>query len=143
MPIDLTEFAEDINGAFDAGNPVAFGYIGLDDAPHVSYRGSIQVLEAGDRMALWARNPDGGLVAALPTRPLVSLAFMSLPSVLLMFRGRARLAPELNDVVYAAMPQGERDRDPDRKGIAVAIDVELAEGRRRGAPRNERFRIAA
>ena len=47
----------------------------------------------------------------------------------LSIRGRARVAPELNDEVYAAMPQAERDQDADRGGwILVDVDSVIAFG---------------
>jgi hypothetical protein len=42
----------------------------------------------------------------------------------LSIKGRARLAPEVNDVVYGRMIAGEKAQDPDRKGIAMVIDVD-------------------
>jgi hypothetical protein len=38
--------------------------------------------------------------------------------------GRARVAPELNGGVWAAMIEGERRQDPERKGVAVVIEVD-------------------
>jgi hypothetical protein len=46
----------------------------------------------------------------------------------LAVRGRARVDPSANDAVYAAMIEGERGQDPERKGVAVLIDVEHIAG---------------
>lgn len=46
----------------------------------------------------------------------------------LSIKGRARVAPELDDVVYARMIERERGQDPERKGVAVVIDVDRIEG---------------
>ena len=46
------------------------------------------------------------------------------PRRLLTFKGRARLDPSVNETVYGNSPKGERDRDPDRKGVALIIDLD-------------------
>ena len=48
--------------------------------------------------------------------------------MLLSIRGRARVDPSADDAVYAGMIEGERGQDPDRKGVAVVIDVESVRG---------------
>lgn len=45
--------------------------------------------------------------------------------------GRARVAGELNDEVYGAIIERERQQDPGRKGIAVIVDVDSVVGRGR------------
>src|ERR1700730_18687637 len=55
-----------INGAFAARNFVVLGYVGDEGAPHLSFRGSTQVF-GPDQLAIWVRNPDGGLVRAVRT----------------------------------------------------------------------------
>ena len=52
----------------------------------------------------------------------------------LAFRGRAHVDPSENDAVYAGAPEGERQQDPDRKGVAVIIDVERVQGFRADGP---------
>jgi hypothetical protein len=46
----------------------------------------------------------------------------------LTFQGRARVEPSANDDVYANMIDGEKAQDPERKGVAVIIDVESVNG---------------
>ena len=43
-------------------------------------------------------------------------------------QGRARVEPSANDDVYANMIDGEKAQDPERKGVAVIIDVESVNG---------------
>jgi hypothetical protein len=122
------EISEAINGAFEARNFVVLGYIGDDEAPHLSFRGSTQVF-GPDQLAIWVRNPDGGLVRAIRTRPQVTLLYRSSePRRLLTFIGRARVDPRANDVVYANSHPAERDRDPQKKGVALIIDLEEVSG---------------
>src|SRR5215510_3709281 len=82
---------EAINGAFATRNFVVLGYVGDDDAPHLSFRGSTQVF-GPDQLAIWVRNPDGGFVRALRSRPKVSLLYRSSePRRILTLVGRARV----------------------------------------------------
>jgi hypothetical protein len=119
---------EAINGAFAARNFVVLGYVGDDGAPHLSFRGSTQVF-ASDQLAIWVRNPDGGLVRSVRTRPKVSLLYRSSePRRVLTFVGRARVEPGANDAVYAAAHPAERDRDPEKKGVALIVDLDEVTG---------------
>jgi hypothetical protein len=96
----------------------------------VSFRGSTQVLGPTE-LALWARERDSGLAEAIVNRPRVSLVYYGPGGpgpMFLSIEGRARVAPELNGRVWAAMIDGERQRDPERQGIAVVIDVDSVAG---------------
>ena len=102
-------------------HPIVLGYVGDDGAPHLSYRGSTQVF-GKNQLAIWVRNPDAGLPKAVRNHPQVTLLYSSAePRRLLTFKGRARLDPSVNETVYGNSPKGERDRDPDRKGVARYI----------------------
>jgi hypothetical protein len=46
----------------------------------------------------------------------------------LSIEGRARVAPEINDEVWAAIIDGERQQDPERNGVAVLIEVDSVTG---------------
>ncbi len=117
-----------IDGAFEARNPIVLGYVGDDEAPHLSFRGSTQVF-GPDRVAIWVRNADGGFVRAIRTRPRVTLLYRSSePRRVLTLSGRARIEPSANDTVYEKAHPAERDRDPDRKGVAVVIDLDEVTG---------------
>jgi Pyridoxamine 5'-phosphate oxidase len=118
------EIRQAVNGAFESRNPVVLGYVGDDGAPHLSFRGSTQVL-GKDQLAVWVRNPDAGLPKAIRNHPRVTLLYRSSePRRLLTFKGRARIDPSANDIVYASSPKGERDRDPEKKGVALIIDLD-------------------
>ncbi len=113
-----------IDGAFAARNIVVIGYVGDDGAPNLSFRGSTQVFSA-DQLAVWVRKRDGGLAAAIRSRPRVTLLYRSAePRRVLTFKGRARVEESANDTVYANSPQAERDRDPEKKGVALVIDLD-------------------
>jgi hypothetical protein len=102
-----------------------------DLSPAVSFRGSTQV-HGSTELALWARKRDSGLVAAISERPKVSLVYYGGPDgpgpMFLSIQGRAHAAPEINDQVWEAMIEGERQQDPDRNGVAVVIEVDSVTG---------------
>ena len=82
-------------------------------------------------LALWARKPDSGLATAIATEPRVSLVYYGPDGpgpMYLAIEGRARIAPEVNDQVWAAMIDGERQQDPERQGVAVVIEVDSVTG---------------
>jgi hypothetical protein len=125
--LNLTEeIAEAIDGAAERGPALVLGYVADDGTASLSFRGSTQVYSK-DQLAIWVRKRDDGLAKAIQARPGVSLIYFSRDTpgpAYLSIRGRARLAPELNDVVYERMIAGEQAQDPERKGIAVVIDVD-------------------
>jgi len=122
------DIKEAINNAFAARNFVVLGYVGDDGAPHLSFRGSTQVF-GPDQLAIWVRNPEGGFVRALRSHPKVSLLYRSSePRRILTLAGRARVEAGANDVVYTNAHPAERDRDPEKKGVAVIVDLDEVSG---------------
>src|ERR1700735_1321026 len=125
--VNLTgEIAEAVDGALLRGPALVLGYVADDGTPSLSFRGSTQVYSS-DQLALWARKPTEGLTQAIATRPNVSLIYFSRDTpgpAYLSIKGRARLAPEINDVVYERMVEIEQGQDPERKGVAILIDVD-------------------
>jgi Pyridoxamine 5'-phosphate oxidase len=131
-PLDLTgEIATAIDGAALRGATLALAYVRDDLSPAVSFRGSTHV-HSTTELALWARKRDSGLAAAIAERPRVSLVYYGGPDgpgpMFLSIEGRARLAPEINDEVWAAIIDGERQQDPERNGVAVLIEVDTITG---------------
>ncbi|MFZ0041274.1 MAG: pyridoxamine 5'-phosphate oxidase family protein [Solirubrobacteraceae bacterium] len=131
-PLDLTgDIAAAIDGAALRGATLALAYVRADLSPGVSFRGSTHV-HGPTELALWARKRDSGLVEAIAERPRVSLVYYGGPDgpgpMFLSIEGRARVAPELNDEVWSAIIEGERKQDPERKGVAVLIEVDSVAG---------------
>jgi len=131
--IDLTvlEIPEAINGAYDRGNPIVVGYTDDEGRPSLSVRGSVHV-HSSTQIALWARSATGGMVEAIASRPEVSLLFFGSsdagPRMLLSVLGRARVDASANDEVYNAIIPSERNHDPEKKGVAVIVDVHKVSG---------------
>jgi hypothetical protein len=131
-PLDLTgQIAAAIDGAALRGATVALAYVRDDLSPAVSFRGSTHV-HGPTELALWARKRDSGLAEAIAERPRVSLVYYGGPDgpgpMFLSMEGRARVAPELDDEVWAAIIEGERQQDPERNGVAVLIEVDTITG---------------
>jgi hypothetical protein len=130
--IDLPdEFRERLSSALVDGFPVVVGSVGDDGVPHLSFYGTTQVFDR-DHLALWARDPDGGLVTRIATNPHVALVYRnSRERVTWFFDGIARRdeEPDVRRRVYDASPLLERDQDPDRAGVAVVVELTRVRGR--------------
>ena len=130
-PVNLTgEIAAAIDGAVLRGHPLAVSFVRDDGSPSVSFRGGMYVRGA-NQLAIWVRKRDSGLAAAIVERPRVSLVFLEREGPgarYLAIEGRARLAPELDQEVYDAIVEPERQQDPERQGVAVLVDVDSVTG---------------
>ena len=131
LPLELNdEIAASVGGAYEAGIPVMIAYVDGQGYPHMSLRGTAQVL-GPQELAVWARNPDGGLPTALVERPHVSLFYRD-PArrQTYVFYGRARIATdkETRTAVFENSPQRERESDPEQGGVAIVVDVDRVEG---------------
>jgi hypothetical protein len=129
--LDLTsDIAAAVDGAAARGRTLVLGYIGDDGYPAISFRGSTQV-HGPEQLAIWARKPDEGFAKAIADRPQVSLLYYSPDGPgpkFLSFQGRARVEPSANDEVYSNSLEGEQAQDPERKGVAVIVDIDSVNG---------------
>jgi hypothetical protein len=126
------EMKEAVNAAFGTGKPVAMAYVDADGAPQLSYRGSTQAY-SDTQLAIWVRDAQGGALEATRKNPAVALIYGNFdPSgrAFMIFRGRARRddSAEVRRHVYENSHEFERNRDKDRKGVAVIIDIDSVEG---------------
>jgi len=81
---------------------------------------------------LWVRNPQGDLIQGIARNPNVAIFYAQLSSrTFVRMRGRARVAEtaEERTRVFEGMHPFEQSGDPDRKGIAIVIDLDSAAGR--------------
>ena len=134
-PIALTDaHAELLAGALQNGTPVIVGYVDADGKPHLSYRATVQVLSP-DRLSMWIRDPQGGLVRALAANPHLSCFYSDRSAgVTLQFHGRGHVETDeaVRDRTYDESPRAERDMDWRKEGVAVVVDLDRVEGRDAG-----------
>ena len=128
LPLELDdEIREAIASAFDNGNIVTVAYNGDDGWPRVSRRGSTQVT-GPQQLAIWLRKRDDGVAKAMGSRPEVTLFYLDLADrgVVYTFYGLGIVPddPVVNDQVWAATPQREQAQDPDRRGVALIVELQ-------------------
>jgi hypothetical protein len=126
----LTQEIKDlVDHALTSGNPMLLGVVDADNRPVLSFRGSTAVY-SDDQLGLWVRNTLGGTIEAIKRNPHVALMYRSATTPMLQFQGRARIATDEADRnrVFDASPERERNMDPDRKGIAVIVDLDRVSG---------------
>jgi hypothetical protein len=130
MPLVLTpEIKELVNNGLASGNPLLLAVVTQDNKPSLSFRGSTQVY-SDDQLGLWVRNTAGGTIEAIRHNPHVALMYRSATTPLLQFHGRARIATDEAEraKVFDSAPERERQSDPERKGLAIVIDLDKVQG---------------
>ncbi|HZU75548.1 MAG TPA: pyridoxamine 5'-phosphate oxidase family protein, partial [Dehalococcoidia bacterium] len=98
--------------------------------PRLSFSGSTQVYSE-DQLAIWVRNPEGGLQRAIAKNPRVTLLFRSTePRRMAIFYGRGHIesSEDVRRRVYEGAPQPEQNADRERKGLALIIDLDRVNG---------------
>jgi hypothetical protein len=91
----------------------------------LSLRGSV-VVYSDSRLALWVRNPAGGLVGAVAERPGLSLLYRdSRTRTTLIVRGQGHIEsdPAVRERVFELTPEVEQLHDVTRRGVALIVDV--------------------
>ena len=115
-----------VDNALDDGCPVISSSVDGEGQPSLSYFGSAQV-HGDDQIALWVRNPAGGFLRRIAANPHVAFLYRN-PDQRQMwqFHGRARVVDDQDsrDTIYDRSNKLERDRDPDRIGVAVVVDLD-------------------
>jgi hypothetical protein len=137
VPVPVTQLAltdeikEGVDSALASGNPMLIAYVRSDGYPSLSFRGSTHVWSDTD-LAVWVRNPDGGLLAALKENDHVSFWLRRAEPVMVMqFWGRARVQndDETRDKVFSGAPEAEQRADPERRGMPIIVELDRVEGR--------------
>jgi hypothetical protein len=130
--IEITEeMTAAVNGALTNRNPITVAYVDPDGQPHISFRGTTQVF-GSDQLAIWIRNPEGGLVSAIETFPRLALFYRDPATrATYQFLGRAHVdrSQQTIDTVYSNSPEPERNMDLQRRGVAVVVTLDRIEGR--------------
>ena len=119
-----------VNGALENRTPVIFAYVDENGQASLSFRGSTQAY-SDNQLAIWVRNPEGGLQAALPKNPKVTLMYRHPETrTTLQFKGSGRIddSAAVREKVYDSSPEAERNADAEKKGKALIIDLERVDG---------------
>jgi hypothetical protein len=105
------------------------GRVTPDSKPLLSFRGSTQVYNDG-QLGLWIRKASGGTIEAIKGNPQVAMMYRSATTPMLQFHGRARIATDEaeRERVFGNAPEREQKADPERKGVAIVIDLAKVEG---------------
>jgi hypothetical protein len=131
-PLRLTEQIKNaVNSALDNGTPMLIAYTDESGQIHLSFRGTIQAY-SDDQLALWARDPGGGLPRNIGDRPAVTLFYHDPASrTSYTFYGRARVEDESagRAAIYENSPARERQSDFRKRGVAIVVDLDRLEGR--------------
>jgi hypothetical protein len=121
-----------VDAAFEMRRPMVIAYVDESGAPRLSYRGSTQAF-SDTQLAIWVRKPEGRILESIEARPAVALLygyFEPDDRGFMIFRGRARVdgSEAVRKRVYEQAHEFERNQDPERKGVAVVIDLDSVEG---------------
>lgn len=126
MIVLTEEMRTAVNNALDDGHPVISTSVGVDGQPSLAFFGSTQVY-SDDQLAVWVRNREGGFLQRIAANPHVAFLYRNPDfSQMWQFHGRARVVDDqqARDTIYDNSDKRERDRDPDRQGVAVVIDLD-------------------
>ena len=125
------EISSAVNGAFDNQTPMMIAYTDGGGEIHLSFRGTIQAY-SDNQLAVWARDPGGGLPRHITARPKVTLFYHDPKTrTTYTFYGRAWITdnPGTRAVIFGNSPPRERQMDFRRRGVAIVVDLDKVEGR--------------
>ena len=123
--IELTQFADRVNAAKADGCTMLLATAGAD-GPDISLRGSMLVWDR-DHLAFWERSFSESH-ENLRADPRVAVFYYCPPRKErpLRFYGEARLVtdPALRERIWERVVEGEKNADPEKKGVAYLIRVD-------------------
>jgi hypothetical protein len=120
-----------VNGALDNQTPMLIAYSADGGEIHLSFRGTVQA-HSDTSLALWARDPAGGLPRHIAARPKVTLFYHDPATrTSYTFYGRARVEdqPAARAAIFDDSHPRERQMDFRRRGVAIVVDLDKVEGR--------------
>lgn len=119
-----------INSAYTSGKPILVAYVDQDGQPSLSYRGSLHA-HSDNQLAIWVRNPDGGLLKALGNNNRITAMYRDPETrASIQFRGKATVdnSEEMREKVYNAIPEAEQNADKEKKGSPLIVDLDRVDG---------------
>lgn len=114
-----------ISNAFTDGYPIVWASTGADGQPMATFFGTTQAF-SDHELAIWMRTPARGFLKRIAENPKVTMLYRNTATRLaFQIHGEARVAndPEIDRRVYDNSAEAERNADPERKGMAVLVDV--------------------
>ena len=126
------EMKKAVDSAFESLKPIVVSYVDESGAPPLSFRGSTQAY-SDTQLAIWVRNPEGRILESITKNPAIALLYGSFEPTaraFMIFRGRARIesSDSVRRHIYEHAHAFERDKDKDRRGSALLIDLDSVEG---------------
>jgi hypothetical protein len=124
---------ETVDTALARARMMSVAYVSHEGRPELSFRGSVQAY-SDTQLAIWVRNPAGGIVKAVTSgHPYIALLYGELGAqskAFVTFRGRGHVetSESVRRKVYDGSPEGERNLDKDRKGVAIIVDLDSVDG---------------
>lgn len=129
-PFALTEPVRAlVNNALETGSPMLLAAVDHNQQPLLSFRGSTAVF-SDSQLSVWARNSEGGTISAIKQNPRVAMIYRSPTTPVVQFAGRGRVSDDAAecDRAFNLAPERERTADPQRKGCAIIIDLDVVRG---------------
>jgi hypothetical protein len=127
--------AELLDKALADGTPCLLGSATKNGDPQISPKGSVAVFDP-QTLCFWERSSRSSL-AHIKENPRVVIYYrnaarakeMPFAGGAVRFHGRARVVEDapIREKVWDKTIQAEKDRDPEKKGLAILITVELVE----------------
>jgi hypothetical protein len=126
------EMKKAVDTAFESLKPIVVSYVDENGAPQLSFRGSTQAY-SDTQLAIWVRNPEGRILESIAKNPAMALIYGNFEPTgraFMIFRGRGRIdsSETVRKHIYEHAHPFERDKDKDRKGVALIIDLDSVEG---------------
>ena len=119
-----------IDRALLDGIAMSVAYCDGDGRPSLSLRGSIRAYSDRE-ICLWARNAQGGLVAAVAAgRPVAMLYRDSASRTTMTIEAMGRIIDDADEreTIFQMIPEVEQTHDLDRKGAALVFTVRSIKG---------------
>ena len=119
------EMRDLLNGALGDRLPCAVGTASKDGRPQISLKGSVAVYD-DESLAYWERTRRSAMENVSENPQVVIFYRNPEKRMNLRFHGTATLheSNEVRDKIWDMTPQPERDRDPDKQGVAVLVKID-------------------
>lgn len=123
--IDLVEWEEAVNKAFEEGTPCVLASAGADGQPDIAFKGSMMIFDK-DHIAWWERSLAEQIAQVAENPHIVMLYRSGERRVNLRFYGEATFHKEgpMRAAIHAKVIEAEKAKDPEQKGFAVIVRVD-------------------